>query len=85
MNTTRRGFFGMLAGLAATPLFAPLVKLVPRANTYLSAYYNKEFIRNGYANTRLTSFMREPPSIVSNRKTRIPITFYTYPLKGPEA
>ena len=31
---SRRGFFGMLAGLAAAPALKPIAKLIPKPETY---------------------------------------------------
>lgn len=36
MKTSRRGFLGLLAGVAATPVLAPLSKLFPPTKTYIA-------------------------------------------------
>ena len=36
MKTSRRGFLGLLAGVAATPVLAPLSKLLPPTKTYIA-------------------------------------------------
>lgn len=36
MKTSRRGFLGLLAGIAATPVLAPLSKLLPPTKTYIA-------------------------------------------------
>ncbi len=36
MKTSRRGFLGLLAGVAATPVLAPLSKLLPTTKTYIA-------------------------------------------------
>lgn len=47
MNTTRRGFLGLLTGLVATPVLQPLMKLLPTAtSTYIQG---KEAVIGQYA------------------------------------
>ena len=43
MSVSRRGFFGMLAGLVSVPIFAPLAKIFPTA-TYTTYLVGKEDI-----------------------------------------
>jgi hypothetical protein len=38
MNLSRRGFFGMLAGLAASPLVAKIDKILPPAPAPVASY-----------------------------------------------
>lgn len=50
MSVSRRGFFGMLAGLVSVPIFAPLAKIFP-TSTYTTYLVGKEAIVSWEPNT----------------------------------
>jgi hypothetical protein len=75
---SRRGFFGLLGALAASPVLAPVMKFFPETGTYLSAYYSKDFIRNLYRNSPFQAILKERPTPLHSGKT---IQFFTYQLK----
>ena len=75
---SRRGFFGMLAGLAAAPALAPVMKFFPDARQAARVYYTKEMIANLKKQTELGSLFRSRGPIPYHEGKQI--NFFTYKL-----
>ena len=75
---SRRGFFGMLAGLAASPAFAPVMKFFPETQQLARVYYSKEMIANLKRQMELRSplmcRLRDTPKFYGGKE----IKFYTF-------
>ena len=89
MSLSRRGFFGMLAGLAASPALAPLAKLFPEpileyqyktwgpngVQDHLATYYTRSLMSNLRSNTPLMTLLSDKPLPTHTGKE---IKFFTY-------
>lgn len=61
---SRRGFFGMLAGLASSPVLKPLAKFLPQDYTY--------FMFKDYVSYRITYTVGPPPHNFRVKKITCP-------------